>query len=159
MKRSPIQRAPSGKKRTPPRIPRSTKRAYRGSGPAPTDRQLHTVWAEIVKLKAGNECQMWGCGGMKCGGELNAHHIMKIGWRATRIDVENGLSCCYVHHIHYIHYDTTRAAVDILEIIGQERFDRLDAKHRQETKWSAQDRRDLYAALSEELRDLKEQAA
>lgn len=153
MKRAEGKKGALGPGRRPPRIPKSTKTEYRG-GAAPTDKQLHTVWAEVIKAKANYECQLFGCGGRLCGGGLQAHHIFKIGWRATRIDIENGLSVCKSHHLGYIHHDTTKAAMDILEVIGQDRYDRLDAKHREETKWYAGDRHRIYAELKVMLEEL-----
>lgn len=155
MKRSEIKRTPFGQKRKAPRIPKSTKEEYRDVASAPTNKHIHNKWSQVVKAKVNNICELEGCGGMACGGALNAHHIFSSRHAATRFVPENGLSVCYVHHIHYIHHDTTKAAVDILRVIGQDRYDRMEALHMQTVHALANDRRKVFDELCSILKGLQ----
>jgi len=53
------------------------------------------LWAELVKLKAGNKCEWWNCRKTE---HLNAHHIFSRSHKSTKFLPENGLCFCSGHH-------------------------------------------------------------
>lgn len=53
------------------------------------------LWAEIVKLKAGNKCEFYGCHKTDF---LNAHHVFSRSRQSTKYDIENGMCLCSGHH-------------------------------------------------------------
>lgn len=55
--------------------------------------KLDTVWSKLVKLQAGNKCEV--CGNSET---LNSHHI--VGRRNLRLrwEVMNGVCLCVKHH-------------------------------------------------------------
>lgn len=58
--------------------------------------QALKLWAEAVKAKANNRCQVRGC---EITEKLNAHHIeSKYNCRALKFDHRNGLCLCPGHH-------------------------------------------------------------
>ena len=57
------------------------------------DGKLDVSWAKLVKLRAGNKCEV--C--MKTT-PLNSHHIFSRSKRSVRWDVNNGVCLCVGHH-------------------------------------------------------------
>lgn len=54
------------------------------------------LWAELVKLRAGNRCEYFMCGSTS---RLNAHHFFTKGAHASvRYEPNNGICLCYNHH-------------------------------------------------------------
>lgn len=53
------------------------------------------LWAEVVKLRAGNRCEYPGC--IKTS-NLNAHHFYSRSRRSVRYDPDNGICLCPYHH-------------------------------------------------------------
>ena len=53
------------------------------------------VWSEIVRVRDG------GCiiGDVECAGYLNAHHLIPRQRRATRWELDNGVTLCAKHHV------------------------------------------------------------
>lgn len=52
-----------------------------------------TEWAKAVKEKYHNRCAF--CNNTK---RLNAHHIIPVEFKQTRLEVENGIALCPRHH-------------------------------------------------------------
>jgi len=59
------------------------------------DKELLKLWAEIVKLRAGNKCEYPKCYRTQ---NLNAHHLYTRAKKSTRYDLDNGISLCSFHH-------------------------------------------------------------
>ena len=58
------------------------------------DKVLDNLWSEAVKIKDGMQCVV--CGKTT---HLNSHHIFSRSNRATRWDIENGITLCVSHHV------------------------------------------------------------
>ena len=58
------------------------------------DYKLDQAWALLVKLKAGNKCEIPRCGKTK----LDSHHIFTRRNKSTRWEVMNGVCLCAWHH-------------------------------------------------------------
>jgi len=58
-------------------------------------KECMTLWAKIIKLRAGEVCEYPGCNKTS---NLNAHHIFTRAKTSTRYDVENGMCLCPTHH-------------------------------------------------------------
>lgn len=58
------------------------------------DKRLDEAWSKLVKLKAGERCEV--CGKIR---HLNSHHIFSRAKRSTRWDVENGVCLCVGCHV------------------------------------------------------------
>ena len=59
------------------------------------DGKLDIAWSKLVKLKAGNRCEIKLCGRTK---NLNSHHIFTRRNKAVRWDPMNGVALCPSHH-------------------------------------------------------------
>lgn len=57
------------------------------------DNELDNVWSKLVKLRVNNKCEY--CGKRS---SLNSHHIFSRSKKATRWDLQNGISLCVGHH-------------------------------------------------------------
>lgn len=58
------------------------------------DKRLDDVWSQLVKLKAGNKCEV--CGKTN---NLNSHHLYSRAKKSVRWDTMNGICLCVAHHI------------------------------------------------------------
>jgi len=59
-----------------------------------------SLWAELVKLRAGGECER--CGKTEY---LQSHHIIpRTNWN-LRFDEKNGVALCRRHHLWWAHKD------------------------------------------------------
>ena len=54
------------------------------------------LWAELVKLKAGEKCEV--CGKTKKQTRLNSHHIIGRNYLPLRHDTRNGVCLCAACH-------------------------------------------------------------
>ena len=59
------------------------------------DKRLDDAWSLLVKLKAGNKCEIQTCKKSKY---LNAHHIFTRRNKAVRWSLDNGIALCPSHH-------------------------------------------------------------
>ena len=59
-------------------------------------KKLDKQWSELVKIRAGNKCEV--CGKTREQTQLNSHHIIGRTNRNTRWDLRNGCSLCVQHH-------------------------------------------------------------
>jgi hypothetical protein len=62
------------------------------------DRECLRYWSELVKLRAGLRCEYPGCNFVGTIETLEAHHYFTKRMYALRLDPENGLSHCKIHH-------------------------------------------------------------
>ena len=96
----------------------------------PTDKTLEGYWRRLVKLRAGNTCELAGESNGPCGGEIHSHHIAgRIG--ALEWNPDNGMCVCARCHLEFIHGFPNLAEVTIARLIGEDRYGRLEIlKHR-----------------------------
>ena len=85
--------------------------------------KLDKLWSEKVKERAGNKCEycleenVW----------LNSCHIIGRANRATRWDLENGISLCFYHHRQYDTHGKEHENIRRI-VIGEGRILRLEQK-------------------------------
>jgi len=71
-------------------------------------KQLDTLWAKAVKLRADNRCEIvtdkrcQNVNGLGKGHGLNAHHMIGRSNYNVRWDVNNGVALCVKHHVFSI---------------------------------------------------------
>lgn len=121
---------------------------------APTDKELDELWSQVVRERAGHECEQWKVAGRQCGEVMNAHHIFSRRHHRTRWDTENGMCLCKGHHM-WTHANPMDSTAVIRSFIGDERHERIEALHNEPWKPTADDRRRIHAELSAELARLK----
>lgn len=137
-----------------PKIPKSTKTEYRNEKKAPTVAQLDKLWATVVKTRDNFECRLWGVGGRQCGSVMAAHHIFARWHRNTRWNSDVGITLCAGHHL-WVHASPAESTEQIRTIIGEGLYQTLCEEHFKTVHHTADDRRRLFAELSEELARLK----
>jgi len=93
------------------------------------DKKLDNAWSKLVKLRAGNKCEIKLCGKTKY---LNSHHIFTRRNKAVRWSVLNGVALCPGHHT--LNSNFSAHATPILfhnwmvETKGQDFIDKLTFK-------------------------------
>jgi hypothetical protein len=91
-------------------------------------KQLDDLWAEAVKIKAHNKCEM--CGRITY---LNSHHIFSRSNYSVRWDVENGVCLCAGHHV-LCNDSAHKAPADFIEWIKGKRGGRWYGSLRRRAK-------------------------
>jgi hypothetical protein len=91
----------------------------------PTKRDLDILWSKLVRAR-DKVCQFNGCNNPR----IFSHHIFSRRFTSTRFDINNGISLCYVHHIHFAHVDYEGFRKVIISKIGEELFNELFDKSR-----------------------------
>ncbi len=61
----------------------------------PSDKELLSIWQEIIKVRAKYKCEYPNCRKTEY---LNAHHIHSKSKKSTRYDTDNGICLCSGHH-------------------------------------------------------------
>jgi len=97
-------------------------------------KQCDKLWADIIKLRAKNKCEM--CRRVL---PLQAHHIFGRKAMSTRYDLENGVALCFNCHYNEAEQNSTKFGLWIIEKRGREWFDELNRRHNQIKKvdWEA----------------------
>lgn len=111
-----------------------------------TQKEMHKLWRAVLIAQNGGRCEAAGCGGMRCGGPLQAHHIYKKGtWGRLRYDLENGVVACRNHHLFWIEKAPAMEVGPWLErVCGAPRLLRLQVRAAA-SKGSKQPKMDLAA--------------
>lgn len=107
------------------------------------EKQLDKVWSEYVR---GRDKRCQKCGGS---GAVSAHHAFGRRHRATRWDVQNGVSLDYACHIHWAHRDPSGFTEWFRNHIGADQYERLAECHNQIVKHTTDDLRDMLKGLEE----------
>lgn len=145
MKRSPLRRKTSLRKVRKKPLSDPSRLS------APSISEIDALWSKVVKTLAAHECQLWNCR-RRCGGIMNAHHIFSRTSMATRWDLENGVCICHGHH-RWIHSNPAAGTDEIREMIGDERYERIKARHYQTVQYRAEDRRRIFGELTKALEE------
>jgi len=80
-----------------------------------TTDKLDKLWAQVVKLRAGNRCEM--CGKT---GRLNSHHIYSRSNLRVRWHIPNGVCLCAGCHA-LGNYSAHKAPADFMDWLEEER--------------------------------------
>ena len=118
------------------------------------DKRLDDLWSELVKLRAGNKCEIKNC---QKTAPLNSHHVYSRAKRSVRWCVENGYCLCVGHHIG-TKFSAHKTPNDFSEWSkqdrGQEWFDLLQAKAHTISKLHKFEKELLAKELQKEIADI-----
>lgn len=118
------------------------------------DKALDTLWSELIKLKAGNKCEV--CRKTR---NLNSHHVYSRAMRSVRWCVENGFALCVGCHIG-TKFSAHKTPNDFSEWSkknrGQAWFDLLQAKAHTISKLHPFEKELLKRELQVEVYNLKD---
>jgi len=121
------------------------------------DKKLDNSWSELVKLRAGNKCEIKACGKVRY---LNSHHIFTRRNKALRWNPINGVALCPGHHT--LNSKFSAHATPILfhnwmvENKGQDFIDRLTLKASGISKLHKFEKELLLKELQTEINQLKQ---
>ena len=82
----------------------------------PLDKQLDTLWSELVKLRAGGKCEY-----CRRPDTLNSHHIFSRSKRSTRWDERNGACLCAGHHTLSSTLSAHKTPIEFIEFLREKR--------------------------------------
>lgn len=101
--------------------------------PKPIDKQLDELVKAIVHARDGHRCLSPLGGGLKCGGPLQASHILpKSRGQRARWDDRNVMTQCRTHHMFWWHgTDPIGPATWAVSYFGHAYLDSLDLAIRQ----------------------------
>lgn len=96
----------------------------------PSVKTLDGYWSKLVKLRAGNRCEV--CGRMQY---LNSHHIFSRSKYVTRWDVENGVCLCPGCHTLSSVFSAHKTPIEFVDWLyktkGKKFIDKLRLKSNQ----------------------------
>lgn len=120
------------------------------------NKRLDDIWSQLVKLRAGNKCEV--CGSTQ---HLNSHHIYSRAKMSVRWNVENGICLCVGHHVG-TSFSAHKTPLDFINwLIGYKSNDylrKLEITSNMSSKWSLSEKKLLSSELNKELNLLKEQS-
>lgn len=113
------------------------------------DKRLDTLWSELVKLKAGKQCEV-----CKITRNLNSHHVYSRAMRSVRWETTNGYCLCVNHHIG-VKFSAHKTPNDFSEWSKQDRgqvwFDLLQVKAHATSKLHPFEKKILAEELLKEI--------
>jgi len=74
------------------------------------DKKLDDTWAKLVKLRAGNKCEV-----CQKTTYLNSHHIYSRAKRSTRWHPKNGVCLCVAHHVFSSRFSAHKTPLEFTE--------------------------------------------
>lgn len=116
----------------------------------PIEKQLDALWSELVKLRAGNRCEV--CGKSEY---LNSHHVYSRAKKSVRWQIENGFCLCPGCHIgskFSPHKTPNDFVIWSIEKRGQTWFDLLQAKAHSIVKLHPFEKKLLAEELKKEIK-------
>ena len=118
------------------------------------DGKLDDAWSELVKLRAGCQCEY--CGKTS---PLNSHHIFSRSNRSVRWDVQNGICLCVAHHTFSssfsAHKTPTEFTIWLIEKKGKTFVDLLRLKANSISKLHKFEKEFLLNDLRNQIKDMK----
>lgn len=122
---------------------------------ASVDKRLDEAWAKLVKLRAGNKCEV--C----CGKEnLNSHHIYSRTKHSVRWLPENGVCLCVNHHIGFgfsAHKTPVDFTVWLMQLKGEKFMEDLRIKANTTSNLHPFEKELLLKELLKEIKELKQE--
>ncbi len=117
------------------------------------DKRLDDAWSLLVKLKAGNRCEVYNCGKSKY---LNAHHIFTRRNKAVRWSLDNGIALCPSHHTLDSRFSAHGTPIKFTDFLrkyrGENNIDLLTYKSNQIHKWHVFEKELLLKELLKEIK-------
>lgn len=115
------------------------------------DGKLDDAWSLLVKLEAGNKCEV--CGTTKT---LNSHHIFSRSNRSVRWDESNGVCLCVAHHTFSSSFSAHKTPTEftfwLVKEYGEVFMDELRIKANSTKKWTTHEKEELLDVLKEKIR-------
>jgi len=108
------------------------------------------LWSLCVRVEQ-RKCQFMGCN--KDVG-LTAHHIRSVTHGATMLDTDNGLCVCWGHH-RLQKLKSEWFQDQVIDVIGNEKYERLKKKSFQIFKWNQKDLKMMVFVLKNKLKSLQ----
>ncbi len=119
------------------------------------DKKLDDAWSLLVKLKAGNRCEVFNCGKTK---QLNAHHIFTRRNKAVRWSLDNGIALCPSHHTLDSRFSAHGTPIKFTDFLkkyrGENNIDLLTYKSNQIHKWHKFEKELLLKELLKEIKQV-----
>ena len=114
------------------------------------DGKLDIAWAKLVKLRAGNKCEVCGSCGI-----LHSHHIYSRSKKSTRWHVLNGICLCVGCHVFSSKFSAHKTPLEftqwLLKYKGQDYIDRLQIKANSTCKMHSFEKQILLDELNKEI--------
>lgn len=101
--------------------------------------ELDKLWSKIIKIRAGYKCQITGKAA------TDAHHIARKS-ATVRWELSNGIALARKEHDHDHEAEMN---AKIIKVIGQAKFNELEAKARETKRWREPDLVELRDSLKE----------
>jgi len=120
------------------------------------DKRLDVVWSQLVKLRAGNKCEV--CGTTT---NLNSHHLYSRAKKSVRWNLDNGICLCVGHHIgtSFSAHKTPLAFNSwLIKYKSNVFIQQLEIRANIAYKWSVSEKELLLNFLNKELNTLKQQS-
>ena len=118
------------------------------------DKLLDTAWSLLVKLKAGNRCEVFNCGKTKF---LNSHHIFTRRNKAVKWSLDNGIALCPSHHTLSSSFSAHGTPIKFTDFLtkyrGENYIDLLTYKSNQIHKWHKFEKELLLKELLKEIKN------
>ena len=120
------------------------------------DKRLDDAWSLLVKLKAGNKCEVFNCGKTF---KLNAHHIFTRRNKAVRWSLDNGIALCPSHHTLNAQFSAHGTPIKFTDFLikyrGENYVDKLIFKSNQISKLHKFEKELLLKELLKEIKQLE----
>ena len=117
------------------------------------DKRLDDTWSLLVKLKAGNRCEVFNCRKMK---QLNSHHIFTRRNKAVRWSLDNGIALCPSHHTLSSSFSAHGTPIKFTDFLknyrGENYVELLTYKSNQIHKWHKFEKELLLKELLKEIK-------
>ncbi len=117
------------------------------------DKRLDDAWSLLVKLKAGNRCEVFNC---KKSEYLNAHHIFTRRNKVVRWSLDNGIALCPSHHTLDSRFSAHGTPIKFTDFLknyrGENYIDLLTYKSNQIHKWHKFEKELLLKELLKEIK-------
>lgn len=117
------------------------------------DGKLDEAWSLLVKLEAGNKCEIEGC---EFKPTLNSHHIYSRANKSVRWDVTNGVCLCVGHHTMSSGFSAHLTPLEfrdwLYEYYGEEYMEDLRYRANQTKKWTKYEKEELLNELNEKIK-------
>ena len=88
------------------------------------DKRLDDTWAKLVKLRAGNKCEV-----CQKTTHLNSHHIYSRAKKSTRWHPKNGVCLCVGCHVFSSRFSAHKTPLEFVDWLirqkGQDYIDKL----------------------------------
>lgn len=118
------------------------------------DGKLDKAWAELVKLRAGNQCEY--CGTTR---NIQSHHIYSRSRKSTRWNPINGVSLCAGHHTLSSSFSAHKTPLEFTDWLynkkGTDFVDRLRMKANATSKLHPFEKEILLTDLLKQIADEK----